>query len=93
MESVRDLGVLLDSNLTLKNLIDNDVGIAGCHLRNIAFTKKHLDEESVKKLLINNIKSRVHYCHPVYYNLPKLQSRILQMALFSAARLSKGIPP
>ena len=46
VESVRDLGALLDSTLTLKCLINNVVRIAGCHLRNIAFIKKYLDEDS-----------------------------------------------
>ena len=71
VESVCDLGVLLDSTLTLKCQINNVVRIAGYHHRNIAFIKKYLGEESVKKLVINNIISRVDYCNSIYYNLPK----------------------
>ena len=93
VESVRDLGVSLDSNLTLKSQINNVVRLAGYHLRNIAFIKKYLDEDSIKKLVINNIVSRVDYCNSIYYNLPKLQLRKLQMVLNRAARLIKGIPP
>ena len=92
VENVCDLGVLLDSTLTLKCQINNVVRIAGYHLRNIAFIKKYLDKESVKKLMINNIISGVDYYNSIYYNLPKRQLRKLQMILNRRARVIKGNP-
>jgi len=61
--NVRDLGVLLDCNLTLSKQINNVVRIAGYHLRNIAFVKKYVDESSIKKLAINSVITRIDYCN------------------------------
>ena len=78
VESVHDLGVLLDFNLTMKCQMNNVVRVAGCHLRNIVFIKKYLNEDSVKRLVINNVISRLDYRNSIYYNLPKRQLRKLQ---------------
>ena len=90
-ESVRDLGVLLDCNLNFDCQIKNVLKTTGYHLRNIAFIKKYLDEDSVKKLVINSVITRVDYCNSVYYKLPKFQLKKLQGILNRSARLIKGI--
>ena len=38
---VRNLGVYIDSNLTMKNQISNTVKVCNHHLRNIAFIRKY----------------------------------------------------
>ena len=93
VDVVRDLGVLIDSNLTFNNQINNVVRVAGFHLRNIAFVKKYIDEDSLKKLVINNVISKVDYCNSIYYGLPKYQLYKLQKILNRAARLIKGVSP
>ena len=40
---VRNLGVYIDSNLTMKNLISNTVKVCNHHLRNITFIRKYLN--------------------------------------------------
>ena len=92
-DRVRDLGVLLDCNLTLSDQINSVVRIAGYHLRNIAFVKKYVDESSVKKLVINSVITRIDYCNSIYFRLPKSQLKKLQNMINRAARLIKGIPP
>ena len=79
--------------MTYKWQINNVVRIAGYHLRNIAFIKKYLNGDFIKRSVIKSIISRVDYCNSVYNNLPKLQLRKLQMVLNRAGRLIKGIPP
>ena len=92
-ERVKDLGVTIDSNLTLNSQINNVVRTTGYHLRNIAFIKKYIDEDSMKKLVINCITSRIDYCNSIYYGLPKYQLKKLQKILNRAARLIKGVSP
>ena len=90
---VKDLGVQIDCNLTLNSQINNVVRVAGFHLRNIAFVKKYIDEDSVKKLIVNYVISRIDQCNSIYYGLPKYQLRKLQKILNRAARLVKGQSP
>ena len=92
-DKVRDLGMIIDSNLNLNPQINNVVRITGYHLRNIAFIKKYIDDDSMKKLVINCIISRVDYCNSIYYGLPKYQLKKLQKILNRAARIVKGVAP
>ena len=90
VENVRNLGVAFDSSSTFGNQINNVVRTAGYHLRNIAFIKKYLDEDSVKKLVFNSVISRLDYCNSIYHELPKDQLKKLQRIYNRAARLIKG---
>ena len=89
-KSVKDLGVMLDSTLSMKEQIDKVVRVAGYHLRNIAFVKKYIDESSLRKLIHNHVISRLDYCNSLYYGLPNFQLRRLQYIMNRAARLIKG---
>ena len=89
-KSVKDLGVMLDKNLSMKEQIDKVVKMAGFHLRNIAFVKKYIDESSLKKLIHNHVISRLDYCNSLYYGLPNYQLRKLQYIMNRSARLIKG---
>ena len=51
--SVRDLGFIIDNNLTCNEQIQTVIKNANFSLRNIAFIKKYLDDESMKKLVHN----------------------------------------
>ena len=50
VDSVKDLGVLIDNTLSLNSQINDVARISSYHLRNIAFIRKYIDEESTKKL-------------------------------------------
>ena len=41
--------------------------------RNIAFIKKYLDVDSMKKLVHNYIITRLDYCNSFYHKLPAYQ--------------------
>ena len=71
--------------------INNVIRISGYHLRNIAFLRKYLDEDSVKKLICNCVISRLDYCNSIYYGLPNFKLRKLQNIKNRAARLIKGV--
>lgn len=87
---VKDLGVMLDSELTLKNQITQTVNLAGYHLRNIAFVRKYLDDSTMKRLIHNHVISKIDYCNSLYYGLPNYLLRKLQLIMNRAARLIKG---
>ena len=88
---VRNLGVSIDRNLTMKNQILNTVKVCHHHLRNIAFISKYLNEETLKLLIHNHIISRLDYCNSLYYGLPNVLLRKLQNIQNKAARLIRKI--
>ena len=91
VDSVKDLGVLIDNTLSLNSQINDVARISSYHLRNIAFIRKYIDEESTKKLVCNCVINRLDYCNSIYYNLPNYQLRKLQRIQSKAARLIKGV--
>ena len=67
---IKNLGVSIDNNLTMKNQILNTVKVCNHHLRNIAFIRKYLNEDSAKILVMNHVISRLDYCNSLYNGLP-----------------------
>ena len=90
---VRDLGFIIDRNLTCKQQIQAVIKNANFSLRNIAYLKKYLDENSMKKLVHNYIITRLDYCNSLYYKLPAYQLKKLQQIFNRAARLIVGVSP
>ena len=84
---IRNLGVFIDRNLTLKNQILNTVKVCQYHLRNIAFIRKYLNDDTLKMLIYNHIMSRLDYCNSIYHELPNILLKKLQNILNKAARL------
>ena len=89
---VRNLGVYIDSSLTMKNQISNTVKVCNHHLRNITFIRKYLNEDTLKMLIHNHVISRLDYCNSVYHKLPNTLLKKLQNIQNRAARLIKKIP-
>ncbi len=91
-KTVRNLGVIFDQSLSLKDNILNTVRVANYHLRRIAFIKRYLDMGSLKKLIYNHVITRLDHCNSLYCNLPAVLLKKLQMMYNKAARLITGIP-
>ena len=89
---LRNLGVYIDSNLTMKNQISNTVKVCNHHLRNIAFIRKCLNEDALKMLIHNHVIARLDYCNSIYYRLPNILLKKLQNIQNKAARLIKKFP-
>ena len=87
--TLKDLGVILDCNLTFKSQINQTVRTTGYHLRNLAFVKKYLDENTIKMLMYNHVISRLDYCNSHYSGLPNYVLKRLQLIMNKAARLIK----
>ena len=91
--SMRDLGFIIDNNLTCNEQIQTVIKNANFSLRNIAFIKKSLDDDSMKKLVHNYIINRLDYCNSLYYELSVYQLKKLQIVFNRATRLIVGISP
>ncbi len=92
-ETVRDLSIMLDCNLSMKEQIQRVVKTTRYHLRNIGFVRKYLDETTTKMLVHNYVISKLDYCNSLYYGSPKYLLKELQLVLNRVARLIKGLPP
>ncbi len=91
-ETVRDLGILLDCNLSIKEQIQRVVRTTRYHLRNFGFVRKDLDE-TTKLLFHNYVISKLDYCNSLYYGLSNYLLKELQLVMNRAARFIKGLPP
>ena len=65
--SVKNLGVILICNLSLKEQIRYTVKKCFFHIRNIGKICKYIDEESYKALGNSLVVSHLDYCNSLYY--------------------------
>ena len=83
---VKNLGVILDSELNFKSHIMNVTKIAFYHLRNIAKVWPFLSQADTERLIHAFITSRLDYCNAFLSGLSKEAIGKLQKVQNSAAR-------
>ena len=86
-QSVRDLGVMLDSNLSMHGHISLICKSAHYQLRKIRSISSLLPQSAIIQLVVSLILSRVDYCNSLLAGLPHSEIRRLQLILNNAARL------
>ena len=86
-EYVRDLGVFLDSELSLRQHVTKTTQLAYIELKRIASIRSFLTEDATKTLVSSYILSRLDYCNSVYIGSPQSVIQPLQRIQNSAARL------
>jgi hypothetical protein len=85
--SVRNLGVLIDNELTLESHVNNVVRSCFHHLRQLRFVRRSLTRPARAALVHSFVLNRVDYCNAVFVGASdKLKTR-LQSVLNAAARL------
>ena len=89
-ERVRDLGVILDKNLTLTNHINETCRKATDAIRSIGRIRKYVTKKNLKLLVNALVISRLDYCYSILYGLPKQELDKLQRIQNTAARLITG---
>jgi len=90
VDIVLDLGVLLDSELTMKQHINHVVSFY--HLRRLRQLRRHITQEAMKQLVCSLILSRIDYCNSILISLPAASSAApLQRLQNAAARLVMGL--
>ena len=85
--SVRNLGVFLENNLSMQTHVNKVCQAAYFHLRNISSVRKYLDEHATKILIHSLITSRLDYCNSLLLGAPKIVLDKLQKVQNRAARL------
>ena len=85
--SVRDLGVLLDSSLSMHGQVSAICKNAYFQLRKIRSISSLLPQSAVIQLVVSLVLSRVDYCNSLLAGLPTTELQRLQRILNSAARV------
>ena len=88
---VRNLGVILDENMTMSEHIARVCRNCYYQLRQIRMIKRSLTANSITFLVLASVQSRLDYCNSVPYSLPWSRLQLLQSVLNSAARLIRGL--
>ncbi len=86
-QEVRNLGVILDCNLSLQAHISSTTKSAFFHLKNICRLRPSLSDPVAETLIHAFITSRLDYCNGVLYGLPNKALDRLQRVQNSAARI------
>ena len=87
VSSVKNLGVFIDSTLTMKKHISQVCKSAYFELRRISHLKKYLNTSAIKQLISSLILSRIDYCNSLLAGLPYSSIDKLQKLQNNAARL------
>jgi hypothetical protein len=86
-KSARNLGVYLDSHLTMDTHINQLCKSLYFHLRRISRIRQYLTTDAANKLAVSLILSRLDYCNTLLANLPLDKINKLQKIQNSAARM------
>ena len=91
-ESVRDLGILIDSAMRLTTQVNHLVGVCFFHLRQIRIIRRSLSTNAAHSLVRALIHARVDYCNGLLASCLKYLTEKLQSVLRAAARLVLQLP-
>ncbi len=85
--SVKDLGVILDSELTLDEHVSRLSKMCFFQLRNIGHIRRFLSKRSTTILVLSLVMTRLDYCNSLLAGASATQIRRLQRIQNSAARI------
>ena len=86
----RNLGVIVDANLTLSSHINDLCKKAFFFINSIGRIRKYLPPDPVKRLVKALVISHLDYCNSLLYGLPSYELARLQRVQNTAARLIVG---
>ena len=86
---VRNLGVVIDSELFMTPHVNNLVKVCSFHLRQLRLICRSLDFDAAHALIRAFIHSRLDYCNSVLSGVPDYLLGRLQTVLNSSARLGE----
>jgi len=84
---VRNVGVWIHSQLTMRDHISRTCQSCFYHLHRLRSIRKHLGRDVTIQLVCALVLSRLDYCNSVLAGLPASTLAPLQRVLYSAARL------
>ena len=83
----RNLGVTMDSRMTMDRYISSMVSTSSMYLYNIGRIRKYLTRDATKTLIQSLVTSRFDYANSLLYGLPNNTLQRLQRTQNNAARL------
>lgn len=89
---VRDLGVIVDSELTLAAHVNRVTSVCYYHIRQLRALRRSLTTDAAHSLVRALVHSRLDYCNGVLANAPLGLHNKLQSVMRSAARLVLRLP-
>ena len=87
VHQARNLGVIFDSDMSMKSQISKVVSSASYHIHNIWRIRKYLNKEAAEQIVHSFVTCRLDMCNSLYVGLPKNQISRLQRVQNMAARL------
>ena len=90
-DTVRNLGVTMDSNLDMHAQVSNLRKTCYHYISWVKEIRPYLNESDAKALIHSLVISRLDYCNALYYGLPEYLLHDLQMIMNDAARVVKNI--
>ena len=92
-DRVRDLGVILDSSLSMRQHIAKVASTCFFYFRRLRKIGKVLDRDSQNRLVCAFILTRIDYCNAVFAGLPDSTLAPLQRVFHAAARFVDDLRP
>lgn len=90
-DTVKDLGVTLDAQLSFKNHVDSVVRSCYYQIRQLRSIRRCVPADAMRTLVHAFVTSRIDYCNAVLYGVTATVTRRLQAVLHAAARLITGV--
>lgn len=87
VDSAKNLGVILDSELSFESQVNKVVKSCFCILRKLSSIKHFLSKDNLQSLTCSYIFSQIDYCNSLYYKLNTTTLNKLQHVQNCAARL------
>ena len=92
LKHVRDLGVIIDSDLSMSTHIRTTIRNCYFHLRQLCLARHSLSKEAAHALVRATIHCRLDYCNSVLSNQLMYVYNNLQLVLLTAAHLIVKLP-
>ena len=90
VEKVRNLGLVLDTELSMTDHINHVVKCCYFHLRRLGKIRRFLTKEAANAIAIATISSRLDYCNSTFWGIPTYEIKRLQKIQNTAARIVSG---
>jgi hypothetical protein len=85
--SAKNIGATIDSNLNMKEHVDNVCRACYLHLYNISRIRPFLTQDATAKLVHSLVTSKLDYVNSLLFGLPEYLIKKLQLVQNNAARL------
>ena len=92
VDFVRDLGVLIDSGMTLARHVNYISGVCFYQLRQLRIIRRSLTADAAHALVRALIHTRIDYCNGLLVSCPRYLTDKLQAVIRAAARLVLQLP-